>query len=1169
MSNAVFTFGRFNPPTMGHMVLLNKVKAEAKKRNADAYISTGQSEDSKRNPLNYKTKQKYMKKAFKGVNVINDTTVKNMFDVLDHLKEKGTEQVTMVVGSDRLREFKQLLKRYGSEYGFTKIEVISAGERDPDASGAKGMSASKMRDAAKRGDYQAWLLGCPETLSKNDCMKMFKDTQKAMGVKEHIGESWFNFEEFEEFVELMNERQISMDTRRKMQRTARRTASRRAKARKRKAKFKKSPEQLKVKADKEAKMMMRTKLSGGDSWGKMRLTQRAKIDKLLQKKSGKIKKMAKKLLPQVRRQEMERLKKLRSGTPGETKEDVQLLREPEIYDRLVSQLKAKGQSNDAAHAIASSQLQKHGILKPGTKELTAKGEKRNSMSPAERAKDRAANKDGKSPKDYKYNSKTNIATQKEETMFNESDEKPLIRWMDTLEKQLKKMGSSYKHVKPTDALELYYKGVDPRKAAKQLKESIELDESQRFGGKVNIPASKETTKYIENATRSQILIDVPSALHPSARFLVIKNPNASRSQDKVLMAITSDPKRRPMKMFSFFGTHVSHQKAMDFAKKHKLVAMKDKDGNPLYAKESVELEEQTKEFYNEVHAELKKVMDSKYYREFRASNGGRALENVINHMGKSRGWRVDKTVKSIIGKYGKNRDEYIKLSFQSAAKGRMTEEVELDEVKISRDPQLRIGLGKGRPAGQRPAKIEKTKFGFQVMVYSPKTKKYIAQGSPHKTKAAAEKDAKSFNESVELGEKVERTFKFATDMQAKQFEYDISNSGLAVGDRVGNKVTIKTGLERKIAQAIAKYLKKNKGKMIKESVELDEAGDPRIAKLSFKAKEILAMMANSLDTTGGPYLDKRNVKFLTRRGVENTLKAAQRIPKGNKDAWKDIALVKKELGESVELDEAKTFTLVAKKGKKTIETIKKVTQKELKTVEMLLKTAHGKNVNVEKIAESIEENSEKFEPHMMYDPKTGKGYKANTYQDHLRMDKMGYTHEKPDVKEKMSNAVMKALGIEDPLKGRGYPYQESSDKKKLNTESVEEDYAKAEDRRKYHGSAKQRARRSARTNTRNKANRAGRTSVGDGKDIDHKDGNPLNNSPSNLRVVSKKFNRGRDNNKWRETKEEHGAGEEGTSKLVNTYKKETPGEAGKEKSSFAKVMNTLNKKKAKNADTSY
>ena len=88
-----------------------------------------------------------------------------------------------------------------------------------------------------------------------------------------------------------------------------------------------------------------------------------------------------------------------------------------------------------------------------------------------------------------------------------------------------------------------------------------------------------------------------------------------------------------------------------------------------------------------------------------------------------------------------------------------------------------------------------------------------------------------------------------------------------------------------------------------ESVELDEAGDPRIGKMSRKAQEILANMANSLDTTGGPYLDKTNVKYLTRRGVENTLKAAKRIPKGNKRAAQDLAILKKELGESIELEE--------------------------------------------------------------------------------------------------------------------------------------------------------------------------------------------------------------------------------------------------------------------------
>ena len=135
------------------------------------------------------------------------------------------------------------------------------------------------------------------------------------------------------------------------------------------------------------------------------------------------------------------------------------------------------------------------------------------------------------------------------------------------------------------------------------------------------------------------------------------------------------------------------QKTLTMASKERNLPAKQKKELALIKKElgeSVELDEVRKDdphflksgrFHKEVHAELKKVMDSKYYREFRASNGGRALENVINHMGKSRGWRVDKTVKSIIGKYGKNRDEYVKLSFQSAAKGRMNEDVELDEAK--------------------------------------------------------------------------------------------------------------------------------------------------------------------------------------------------------------------------------------------------------------------------------------------------------------------------------------------------------------------------------------------------------------------------------------------------------------------------------------------------------
>ena len=128
--------------------------------------------------------------------------------------------------------------------------------------------------------------------------------------------------------------------------------------------------------------------------------------------------------------------------------------------------------------------------------------------------------------------------------------------------------------------------------------STEYDESElneRFGGDTNIPADKKTTEIIQHP-KSKILINVPSSLNKTARFVVIQRPLGHRgelrsNQDKVLMATISDPKKGRIKMFAYHGSHVSHQKAMDFAKKHKLVARKDAKGNPLYAKESVELDE--------------------------------------------------------------------------------------------------------------------------------------------------------------------------------------------------------------------------------------------------------------------------------------------------------------------------------------------------------------------------------------------------------------------------------------------------------------------------------------------------------------------------------------------------------------------------------------------------
>jgi len=131
---------------------------------------------------------------------------------------------------------------------------------------------------------------------------------------------------------------------------------------------------------------------------------------------------------------------------------------------------------------------------------------------------------------------------------------------------------------------------------KELNESVELDEaSQRFGGDTNIPADKKTKAHIESG-KALIHNNVLSSLHPSARFVVIRNPNKGSNQDKFMMFTISDPMKGRIKMFAFHGTHVSIQKAMDFAKLHKLVAKTDRYGRPLYAKESVEMDEAKSDF---------------------------------------------------------------------------------------------------------------------------------------------------------------------------------------------------------------------------------------------------------------------------------------------------------------------------------------------------------------------------------------------------------------------------------------------------------------------------------------------------------------------------------------------------------------------------------------------
>ena len=182
--SVAFSFGRFNPPTIGHEKLMDNTR----RANRNYRIYASQSQDPKKNPLKFRNKVAIMKSMFPAhARKISSDKMTTAIDAMVQLyKEKHTD-VVMVVGSDRVAEFDKLLKAYNGKrarhgyYKFKSIRVVSAGERDPDAEGVSGMSASKMRKAAQDNDYKSFQKGLPPKFKQGKLL--FKTLQKEMGIK--------------------------------------------------------------------------------------------------------------------------------------------------------------------------------------------------------------------------------------------------------------------------------------------------------------------------------------------------------------------------------------------------------------------------------------------------------------------------------------------------------------------------------------------------------------------------------------------------------------------------------------------------------------------------------------------------------------------------------------------------------------------------------------------------------------------------------------------------------------------------------------------------------------------------------------------------------------------------------------------------------------------------
>ena len=178
-------FGRFNPPTTGHEKLLDTVASSSD--DDDYMIVPSRSQDKKKNPLDADTKVSVMQKMFpKHKNkIVNDKANRTIFDVLKKAHNDGYTNVRIVGGGDRVKEFDKLANDYnGKLYQFDNVEVMSAGDRDPDSDDVTGMSASKQRKAAAEGDIKAFMKGVPKSLSQKDAEELFKKIRVAMNIKE-------------------------------------------------------------------------------------------------------------------------------------------------------------------------------------------------------------------------------------------------------------------------------------------------------------------------------------------------------------------------------------------------------------------------------------------------------------------------------------------------------------------------------------------------------------------------------------------------------------------------------------------------------------------------------------------------------------------------------------------------------------------------------------------------------------------------------------------------------------------------------------------------------------------------------------------------------------------------------------------------------------------------
>jgi hypothetical protein len=288
MKSVVFSFGRMNPPTVGHEKLVDKIQAVAKANKADARLFLSRTEGDDKNPLPYSDKLKLAKMAFPGI--VQDTPAGMLpagFIGLLKMLEDKYDKVIIVVGSDRLANIKSLANKYnGSEYKFEEIEVVSAGERDPDEEGVGGMSASKMRAAAKAGDLVKFKSGLPSRLKSAAKLVMDK-------LKQYLSED-------------LDEAVLTTAQRLKRRAVMRRIKGKIRMGQRRALRRKANTKVISRRSKRIAIRMMRKRILRGRKYSEISLSARQAVDRQVARRKTVIVRIAKRIEPKLRRAEASR-----------------------------------------------------------------------------------------------------------------------------------------------------------------------------------------------------------------------------------------------------------------------------------------------------------------------------------------------------------------------------------------------------------------------------------------------------------------------------------------------------------------------------------------------------------------------------------------------------------------------------------------------------------------------------------------------------------------------------------------------------------------------------------------------------------------------------------------------------------------------------------------------